>query len=69
MQAREFFRNSDAAANSVKPLLTFYGVASLVRALTLLLRRDGGEECLATRFHVCFLLHHFQAETNTRNLA
>jgi hypothetical protein len=30
----------------VKPLLTFYGVASLARALTLLLQRDGGEEGL-----------------------
>jgi hypothetical protein len=45
-QAREYFRNSDAAENSVKPLLTFYGVASLARALTLILKRDGGEEGL-----------------------
>src|SRR5689334_13902746 len=45
-QAREFFRNSDAADNSVKPLLTFYGIASLARALTLILKRDGGEEGL-----------------------
>jgi YaaC-like Protein len=45
-QAREFFRNSHAADNSVKPLLTFYGVASLARALTLILKRDGGEEGL-----------------------
>jgi len=45
-QAREFFRNSHSADNSVKPLLTFYGVASLARALTLLLQRDGGEEGL-----------------------
>jgi hypothetical protein len=49
-QAREFFRNSHASDNSVKPLLTFYGVASLTRALTLLLRRGGGEEGL-TRGH------------------
>jgi hypothetical protein len=49
-QAREFFRNSYVSDNSVKPLLTFYGVASLARALTLLLRRDGGEEGL-TRGH------------------
>jgi hypothetical protein len=49
-QAREFFRNAHAADNSVKPLLTFYGVASLARAPTLLLRRDGGEETL-TRGH------------------
>jgi hypothetical protein len=45
-QAREFFRNSHAADNSVKPLLTFYGVASLARALTLILKRNGGEEGL-----------------------
>lgn len=46
-QAREFFKNSSSSANSVKPLLTFYGVASLARALTLILRRDGGEEGLS----------------------
>jgi hypothetical protein len=45
-QAREFFRNSSEADYSVRPLLTFYGVASLARALTLILKRDGGEECL-----------------------
>jgi len=45
-QAWEFFRNSHAADNSVKPLLTYYGVASLARALTLILRRNGGEEGL-----------------------
>lgn len=49
-QSREFFRNSSAADNSVKPLLTFYGVSSLARALTLLLKREGGEETL-TRSH------------------
>jgi hypothetical protein len=49
-QAREFFRNSHEANNSVKPLLTYYGVASLARALTLLLRRNGGEEGL-TKAH------------------
>ena len=46
-QAREFFRNAASADFSVKPLLTFYGVASLSRALTLILRIDGGEEGLA----------------------
>ncbi len=45
-QAREFFRNSQEANTSVQPLLTFYGVSSLARAFTLLLRRDGGEEGL-----------------------
>jgi hypothetical protein len=46
-QAREFFRNAHAANNSVKPLLTYYGVASLARSMTLMLKRDGGEEGLA----------------------
>lgn len=43
-QSREFFRNASYSDNSVRPLLTFYGVATLSRALFLLLRRDGGEE-------------------------
>lgn len=46
-QAREFFRNAASADFSVKPLLTFYGVASLSRALTLILRVESGEEGLA----------------------
>lgn len=45
-QAREFFRNASVSNYSVRPLLTFYGVASLARALSLLLRRHGGEEGL-----------------------
>ncbi len=45
-QAREYFRNSSNADYSVRPLLTYYGVASLSRALILLLRAEGGEECL-----------------------
>jgi hypothetical protein len=55
-QAREFFRNSHASDNSVKPLLTFYGVASLARALTLILKRDGGEEGL-TKGHGLETIH------------
>lgn len=47
-QAREYFRNSDGADYSVRPLLTFYGVASLSRAVTLLLRPSGGEEGLSS---------------------
>jgi YaaC-like Protein len=46
-QAREFFRNATAADNSVRPLLSFYGVSSLSRATTLLLKRGSGEESLA----------------------
>ena len=45
-QAREYFRNASASDFSVRPLLTFYGVASLSRALALLMKRTGGEEGL-----------------------
>jgi hypothetical protein len=43
-QAREYFRNAGDAAYSVRPLLTFYGVACLSRSL--LLKANGGEEGL-----------------------
>lgn len=46
-QAREYFNNSFSSNYSVKPLLTYYGVASLSRALILLFRSSGGEECLS----------------------
>ena len=45
-QACEYFRNANNANYSVRPLLTFYGVACLSRALLLLLKVDGGEEGL-----------------------
>lgn len=45
-QGREYFRNAANAANTVRPLLTFYGIASLARATLLLLKPDGGEESL-----------------------
>ncbi|CRL47737.1 YaaC family protein [Pseudomonas sp. URMO17WK12:I11] len=45
-QAREFFRNSAESNVSVKPLLTFYGVASLSRSVALLLNPRGGESGL-----------------------
>lgn len=45
-QAREYFRNAYQSAHSVRPLLTYYGVASLSRATVLLLSREGGEEQL-----------------------
>ncbi len=45
-QAREFFRNAEEANNSVRPLLGFYGVASLSRAGLLLLKPDTGEASL-----------------------
>ena len=46
-QAREFFRNANNSYYSVRPLLTFYGVACLSRALLLFLKVDGGEEGLS----------------------
>ncbi|MGO4156628.1 YaaC family protein [Cupriavidus sp. YAF13] len=45
-QAREYFRNASNASYSVRPLLTFYGVASLSRSLLLLLQSRNGEEIL-----------------------
>ncbi|MBI3418292.1 MAG: hypothetical protein HY043_23630 [Verrucomicrobia bacterium] len=45
-QAREYFRGAFQSQYSVRPLLTFYGVACLSRAVLLLLRRSGGEETL-----------------------
>jgi len=45
-QAREFFRNAGNSNYSVRPLLTFYGVTCLSRALLLLLKVSGGEEGL-----------------------
>lgn len=49
-QAREYFRNAAAADYSVRPLLAFYGVASLSRALLLVVRRRGGEEGLTAGY-------------------
>lgn len=43
-QSREYFTNANKSSYSVRPLLAFYGVASLSRALALLLKKDGGEE-------------------------
>jgi YaaC-like Protein len=46
LQGREYYQNALQADISVQPLLLFYGVSSLSRALTLLLKLDGGEETL-----------------------
>jgi len=46
VQAREYFSNANRSDNSVKPLLLFYGVASLSRSIVLLLKADNGEESL-----------------------
>ena len=45
-QAREYFRNAANSANIVRPLLTFYGIASLARSTLLLLKPGSGEESL-----------------------
>lgn len=45
-QAREYFVNAGTSSFSVRPLLAFYGVSSLSRSLTLLLKKKGGEESL-----------------------
>ena len=45
-QAREYFRNAANSANAVRPLLTFYGVASLARSTLLLLKPRNGEESI-----------------------
>lgn len=45
-QGREYFKNANAANYSVRPLLTFYGVSCLSRALLLLMKVKGGEEGL-----------------------
>ncbi len=45
-QAREFFLNAKQSDYSVRSLLTFYGIASLSRAVTLLFKENGGEETL-----------------------
>lgn len=45
-QAREYFKNASNSDYSVRPLLTFYGIVSLSRALLLLLKPNGGEESL-----------------------
>lgn len=45
-QAREYFRNATKAAITVRPLLTFYGIASLSRSALLLHKPGSGEESL-----------------------
>lgn len=45
-QSAEFFRNAENATYTVRPLLTYYAILSLSRALILLLRTSGGENTL-----------------------
>ncbi len=45
-QSREYFRNANASDYTVRPLLTFYGIACLARALLLMMKIKGGEEGL-----------------------
>ena len=46
IQAREYFRNASEADFTVRPLLLYYGVASLSRGLTLFLDPKKRETCL-----------------------
>ena len=46
-QAREYFKNAETSDLSVRPLLTFYGIACLGRTLLLLMKRNGGEASVA----------------------
>ena len=46
-QAREYFKNAETSDLSVRPLLTFYGIACLGRTLLLLMKKNGGEETIA----------------------
>lgn len=45
-QSAEYFRNAENASYSVRPLLTYYGVYTLSRALVLLFKAQGGENTL-----------------------
>jgi len=45
-QSGEYFRNAALSNYIVRPLLTFYGINSLSRAVVLLLRASGGENTL-----------------------
>lgn len=46
-QSSEFFKNAELANYTVRPLLTFYGISTLSRALILLLKPNSGENTLA----------------------
>jgi hypothetical protein len=45
-QSSEFFENAELASYTVRPLLTFYGISTLSRALILLLKPNSGENSL-----------------------
>lgn len=45
-QSAEYFRNAANASYSIRPLLTYYGVYTLSRALVLLFKTHGGENTL-----------------------
>lgn len=45
-QASEYLRNSQSADLTVRPLLTYYGINMLTRALVLLFKKNGGENSL-----------------------
>ena len=45
-QSSEFLKNAELANYTVRPLLTFYGISTLSRALILLLKPNSGENTL-----------------------
>lgn len=45
-QSAEFLRNAEHSSYTVRPLLTYYGISTLTRALVLLLKVSGGENTL-----------------------
>lgn len=45
-QSSEYFKNAASSNYIVRPLLTFYGINSLSRAIVLLLKANGGENTL-----------------------
>lgn len=45
-QSSEFLRNATLANYTVRPLLTFYGISTLSKALILLLKPNSGENSL-----------------------
>lgn len=45
-QSSEFFKNAELANYTVRPLLTYYGISTLSRALILLLKPNCGENTL-----------------------
>ena len=56
IQAREYFRSATTADFSVRPLLQYYGVATLSRGITLFLRPDRRECALSPKHGLVSLM-------------